>query len=38
MHKSCSLDNCEDVAYYDMTINDKEEFVCDAHHREFSGE
>jgi hypothetical protein len=38
MHKSCSLYNCEDIAYYDMTIDGKEEFVCDIHRREFSGE
>jgi hypothetical protein len=38
MHKPCSLDNCEDIAYYDITIDDKEEFVCDRHRREFSGE
>lgn len=37
MHKSCSLDNCEDIAYYDVVIEGKEEFVCNAHFREFGG-
>ena len=32
------MDNCEDIAYYDITIDGKEEFVCDRHRREFSGE
>jgi hypothetical protein len=35
MHKPCSLDNCEDIAYYDILINGKEEFVCDRHNRQY---
>ena len=35
MHKTCSLDNCEDIAYFDITIDNKKEFVCDSHNRQY---
>ena len=35
MHKTCSLDNCEDIAYFDITIDGKEEFVCDWHNKKY---
>lgn len=38
MHKACSLDNCLDIAYFNIIIDGKEEFVCDWHNRQFAGE